>query len=165
MQKSYVSWPWKLIQNLKKNWSVVTKMTRIWWNLIRALGSKTCTFICSYCANYLIFDLKKYGGVIFHDTEGRCKILRKTDFWFEKWHEEYGEFSPEHLKVSKLGLWWDAWIQSRRTMSLKFTEELCVMTMKNDAKFEQELTCHFKAHMKNSTNFDLSTRKSQTILL
>ena len=165
MQKSYVSWPWKLIQNLKKNWSVGTKMTRIWWNLIRALGSKTCTFICSYCANYLIFDLKKYGGVIFHDTEGWCKILRKTDFWFEKWHEEYGEFSPEHLKVSKLELWWDAWIQSRRTMSWKFTEELCVMTMKNDAKFEQELTCHFKAHMKNSTNFDLSTRKSQTILL
>ena len=29
-------------------------------------------------------------------------------------------------------------------MSLKFTEELCVMTMKNDAKFEKELTCHFK---------------------
>ena len=29
-------------------------------------------------------------------------------------------------------------------MSLKFTEELCVMTMKNDAKFEEELTCHFK---------------------
>ena len=37
------------------------------------------------------------------------------------------------------------------------------MTMKNDAKFEQELTCHFKAHMKNSTNFDLSTRKSKKI--
>ena len=29
-------------------------------------------------------------------------------------------------------------------MSLKRTEELCVMTMKNNAKFEEELTCHFK---------------------
>ena len=29
-------------------------------------------------------------------------------------------------------------------MSLKSTEELCVMKMKNDAKFEEELTCHFK---------------------
>ena len=29
-------------------------------------------------------------------------------------------------------------------MSLKSTEELCVMTMKNDAKFEEELTCHSK---------------------
>ena len=29
-------------------------------------------------------------------------------------------------------------------MSLKSTEELCVMKMKNDAKFEEELTSHFK---------------------
>ena len=42
-------------------------------------------------------------------------------------------------------------------MSLKFTEELCVMTMKNDAKFEKELTCHFKIDMKNWTNFDPGT--------
>ena len=39
-------------------------------------------------------------------------------------------------------------------MSLKFTEELCVTTMKNDAKFEEELTCRFKIDMKNLTNFD-----------
>ena len=29
-------------------------------------------------------------------------------------------------------------------LSLKFKEELCVMTMKNDAKFGEELTCCFK---------------------
>ena len=48
-------------------------------------------------------------------------------------------------------------------MSLKFTEELCVMTMKNDAKFEEELTCQFKIDMRNLTNFDLSTRKSKNL--
>ena len=47
------------------------------------------------CAKYLMFDLKKYRGVIFHDTEGWCKIWRKTGLWFGKWHEEYGKFSPE----------------------------------------------------------------------
>ena len=31
------------------------------------------------------------------------------------------------------------------------------MTMKNDAKFEEELTCHFKVDMSNLTNFDPST--------
>ena len=46
-------------------------------------------------------------------------------------------------------------------MSLKFTGELCVNTMKNDAKFEEELTCQFKIDMKNLTNFDPSTRKSK----
>ena len=55
------------------------------------------------CAKYLMFDLKKYRRVIFHDTEGWCKIWRKTDLWFGKWHEEYGKFSPELFKVSKLG--------------------------------------------------------------
>ena len=42
-------------------------------------------------------------------------------------------------------------------MSLKFTEELCVMTMKNDAKPGEELTCSFKTDMRNLTNFDPST--------
>ena len=31
------------------------------------------------------------------------------------------------------------------------------MTMKNEAKFEEELACHFKTDMKNLTNFEQST--------
>ena len=50
-------------------------------------------------------------------------------------------------------------------MSLKFTEELYVMTMKNDEKFEEELTCRFKTDMRNLTNFDPSTQKSQKFAL
>ena len=48
-------------------------------------------------------------------------------------------------------------------MSLKFTGELCVMTMKNDAKIEEELTCQFKIDMKNLTNFDPNTRKFKNL--
>ena len=33
------------------------------------------------------------------------------------------------------------------------------MTTKNDAKFEEELTCQFKIDMRNLLNFDLSTQK------
>ena len=50
-------------------------------------------------------------------------------------------------------------------MSLKFAGELCVMKMKNDAKIEEELTCQFKIDMRNLTNFDLSTLKSQKFAL
>ena len=46
-------------------------------------------------------------------------------------------------------------------MSLKFTEELCFMKMKNGAKFEEDLTCLFKIDMSNIMNFDPNTRKSQ----
>ena len=38
------------------------------------------------------------------------------------------------------------------------------MTMKNDAKFEEELTCHFKVDMRNLTNFDLRTQKSKKLV-
>ena len=34
-------------------------------------------------------------------------------------------------------------------MGLKFTEELCVMTVENDAKFEEELSGQFKIDMRN----------------
>ena len=49
-------------------------------------------------------------------------------------------------------------------MSLKFTEELCFMKVKNDTKTEEELTCCFKIDMKNLTNFDPRTRKSKKYL-
>ena len=53
-------------------------------------------------------------------------------------------------------------IQSRKyNMSLKFTGELCLMTIKNDAKFEEDLTRQFEIDMRNLTNFDLRTQKSQ----
>ena len=44
-------------------------------------------------------------------------------------------------------------------MTLKFTEELCVMTMKKNAKFAGELTFHFKTDLRILTNFDSTTRK------
>ena len=50
-------------------------------------------------------------------------------------------------------------------MSLKFTEKLCVMTMKNDTKIEEELAFPFKIDMRNFTNFDPSTRKSKKFSL
>ena len=50
-------------------------------------------------------------------------------------------------------------------MSLKIAGELCIISITNDAKFEEELTCQFKIDMINLTNFDPSTRKSQKFAL
>ena len=68
--------------------------------------SKIATLIGSFSPKHIIFELKTYRGVILHNTEEWFKVWRKTDLPFEKWHEEFGKFSPEHSKVSKLGLWW-----------------------------------------------------------
>ena len=108
VQRSYVSWHWRMIQNLKKNqfgefWSKHSK------------DSKIYTSIGPFCAKYITFDLRKYKGVIFHDTEGSSKIWKKKNgLWFGKWPEEFGKFSPEHLKVSPLIFSWDPFVQSRK---------------------------------------------------
>ena len=114
---------------------------------------------------YIMFELKKYRGAIFHDTRVWCKIWRKVDLWFGKWHKDFDKFSPDHTKFSKLRLSLDPFIQSRKCMSLNLRGKLCVMTMKNDEKFEIELTCYFETDMSNSTNFYLSTQKSQKFIL
>ena len=66
--------------------------------------SNICTFIGHYCEKYLMFVLKKYREVIFEDFEEWCKIWRKTDLWFGKSHEEYGNFirALESLKIGTL---------------------------------------------------------------
>ena len=50
-------------------------------------------------------------------------------------------------------------------MSLKFTGEVFVMTMKKDTKIEEEFTSQFKTGMRNLTNFDSTTQKSQKFAL
>ena len=90
---------------------------------------------------------------------------KQADLWFEKWHKIFGKFSPEHLKMSNLGLWQNLFVQSRKCTSLKFIEEVCLVTMKNDAKFEEELTCHLKIGMRNLTNFDSNIRRSKKFAL
>ena len=38
------------------------------------------------------------------------------------------------------------------------------MKLKNDTKIEEELTCRFKIHRRNFTNFDPSTQKSKKFM-
>ena len=147
-----------MVQNLKRNLFFVTKLTRIWWISIQALKSlKNLHFVWSLlCKIYNVWS-KKVQRSIFHDTEESCKIWRKTDLWFGKWHEEFSKFSSEHLKMSKLVFSWDPFVQSRKCTSHKFTEELKVMTLKNDKKSEEELTCRFKIDIRKLTNFNSRT--------
>ena len=41
--------------------------------------SKVYTLMDCFWLKYVIFELKEYGGVIFHDTRQSCKMWRKTD--------------------------------------------------------------------------------------
>ena len=68
----------------------------------------------SLWAKYILIELKKYRGVIFHETEEGYKIWRGIDLSFQNWHKEFDKFWPEHLKVSKMftlmGSFWAKYI-------------------------------------------------------
>ena len=46
--------------------------------------SKICTLMDCFWPKYIMFELKKYRGVMFDGTEDWCKIWRKTDLCFLK---------------------------------------------------------------------------------
>ena len=123
--------------------------------------SEIWTLISCFWLKYITFELKKVQRNYFRCTADWCKIWRKTDFYFLKWHDKFGKFTPEHVWKSKiLNFYWillskieNVWAQN--------LQRRCVMRIKNGAKFYEDLTCQFKIDMRNLLNFDLSTRKSQ----
>ena len=57
--------------------------------------------------------------------------------WLVVWINDMRNLANVYWKVSKFELWWDPFIESRKCMSLRFAEELCNMTIKNDPKFSR----------------------------
>ena len=113
VQMSYVSWYWRVEQNLKKKRFFVSKITKIWWILIRALRSlKNLPFDWSFlCQVYNVWPKKvRRSCNSWHCIEEPCKIWRRNSLWFGKWHEKLGKFSSKHLTVSKLVPSWDSFV-------------------------------------------------------
>ena len=86
--------------------------------------------------------------------EGKLTCASKNDV------RNLANFHQSMFKSLIIGTFIGSFYPKKKYMSLKFAGELCVMTMKNDAKFEDDLTWQFKTDMRNLTNFDLSTQKS-----
>ena len=125
-------------------------------------SQKNCNLMGCFWPKYIIFELKRYRGVVFDDTEYWCKIWRKTDLCFQKWHEQLSKFLPGHVRKPKNWEFEGSFYPKWKMYELKkFTGELCAMAIKNDAKCEEELTCQFKIDMRNLTNVEQSIQKYQ----
>ena len=94
---------------------------------------------------YVRFELKKYRGVIFHDTEQWCKNWIRA-LKSLKNCTLIGSFCPKNI-----------------IFQLKISEELCVITLKVDANFKGKLTCGLKNNTRNLVNFHASSRKSENL--
>ena len=85
--------------------------------------------------------------------------------WFQIWHEEFGEFSPNHSKVQKFhfdGLFlskvYEVWAKKiqRSYLSWHWT------VMQN---LNKPWPCGFKNGMRNWVNFHYSTQKSEKLYI
>ena len=77
IQRSYLSSQWRIIQNLKTNWIVISKVTCgkwriLTWALLKV--SKLSILMGSFWAKYTLLELKKYRGLSF------MKVKRDTKF-------------------------------------------------------------------------------------
>ena len=111
---------WRKTDLLIQKWQ---KFGEIWPEHSKV--SKTCTFICSYCGKYLMFDLKMYRGVFFHGAKGDAKFEEKltcglendmrnmANFHQSTWKSQNLDFDEilqskvQKVWASKFGLWWD----------------------------------------------------------
>ena len=80
-----------------QNWHM--EFNKFW--LEHSKISKICFLMACFWPKYIMFELSKYRGVLFDDIQDWCKVWRKTDLCFQKWHDEIGKFSPEHVRNSK----------------------------------------------------------------
>ena len=95
--------------------------------------SKIFTLMGSFWGKYVLFELKKYRGKIFHDIEEWCKIWRGSDLLFQNWHDEFDKFWPKHSNVRKvfilMGSFWAKYrlfeLKKYRGVIFHGTEEWC----------------------------------------
>ena len=126
--------------------------------------SKMFTLMCSFWAEYILFELKKYRGVIFHNTKGWYKIWRGIDLSFQNWQEEFDIVWLEHLEVSKIfplmGSFWAKYIlfepKKYRGVVLHDIEEWCKIWSGINLSFEnwhEEFDKFWPDHLKVSKKF------------
>ena len=118
VQTSYLSWQWMVLQNLVRNWLVVSKLTwGIWQISSRALKSlKNVYFNALLMSKVHMFLVKKYKGVIFHNTEKWHRLFVSKLTW-EIWKiltwvlESLKDFQFNELLLNKVYIAWDKKVQ------------------------------------------------------
>ena len=99
LQKCYMSWQWRMMQNLKSNLLVISKLTRgIWRILIPTLGDlKHLLFNWLLLPKYIMFELKK-SYVWWH-----WRLM-------QNWKEIWLVLSKMTWEIWQICIGWNKWI-------------------------------------------------------
>ena len=113
---------------------------------------KICTLKCYFCWMYIMFEPKKYRGVMYDNTEEWCKIWGGNELlWKMTW--VIWRTLTQHWKISKFALLMGSFRPTYTMFEVKSTEELCVIILKIDANSEGKMTYAFINDMRNLANF------------
>ena len=89
---------WRGIDVSFQNWH--KKFHKFWTEHLKV--SKIFILMASFSAKYILFELKKCRGVIFHEAEEGYKIWDKIDWPFQNWHKKFDKIQHERSTVSNI---------------------------------------------------------------
>ena len=92
----------------------------------------------------VLFELKKYRGIIFHETEEGYKIWRGIDSSFQNWHKEFDKIWPKHSKASKIFILMDFYWAKYILFELKKYREVIFQETEEGYKIWREINLLFQ---------------------
>ena len=101
---------------------------------------------------YIKFQM--YKTVMSHDTDEWCKVWRKTDSWFQKWHEELGN-NFNALSGKSENLDFDMLLLSKvYYVCTKKGQRVTCYSTEEWSKIWRRTDLYFENDMMNLANFD-----------
>ena len=137
------------MQNLKKNWLVVWKMT---WEISQIFTTsydslKIETLMVSFCLKLKMYELKNYRGVVRHGKEEWCTNWIGIDCQFKIDMRNLKNFIWALKNLKSLQFNGLLLTKVCNVWAKKSTEDLCLMVLNVGAKFEGKMTWAFKSEV------------------
>ena len=167
---NYISYRRVISNDTQEWWKIWGEIDLSFQNLHKELDefwlqnlkvSKIYTFMGCFLPNYIMFELKKYRGVMFTCTQDWYKIWKKTGLCFQKLTWRIWQIFTRALESLQIGT-----LMIYICLKLKMYEfKTCrgLMCHDNDkwCKIWRGTDFSFQNYMRNLTNFHPTTRKSQ----
>ena len=115
-QRNYVSWYWRLMQNLSENWFVAWKMTR---NLVNfhasSWKSEDLHLMGSFCRKHIKSSMKQCRKKNLKIWKKMQSLKKKTGSWFQKFGKKLTNLvncNAKQWQVWKFALWCATFVNS-----------------------------------------------------
>ena len=123
-----------------------------------AQKSENSTSMGFFCPKHIMFQLENFWGIIVITLTGDAKFKGKLSRGLKNDITNYVTFHASSRKSHFYGL-----LLSKEYKDLNENVQLCLMTLKSDAKFEEKWILGSKNDMRHSVNFNVNSGKSENL--